>query len=289
MITIGDYCIGDGRTFIIAEIGINHNGDIELAKQMIAAAKEAGCDAVKFQKRTVDIVYTPEELAKPRENPFGSTNGDLKRGLEFGADEYAQIDAYCKEEGILWFASAWDEASLDFLEEFSVPCHKVAAASLTDAGLLKKIRTTGKPVILSTGMSSNEEIEGAVSLLNRDKLILLQCTSLYPPNPNQINLRAMRTLRELYGVPVGYSGHEQDTLISTAAVAMGACVVERHFTLSREMWGSDQKASIEPVEMQELVSNIRVIEEALGSSALCCLPDEIPNKEKLRRVDTLEI
>jgi N-acetylneuraminate synthase len=283
---IGNFELGS-RTFVIAEIGINHNGDLGLAKKMIAAAKEAGCDAVKFQKRTVEVVYTAEDLAKPRENPFGPTNGDLKRGLEFGQDQYAEIDSCCKEHDLVWFASPWDEASVDFLESFDVPCHKIAAACLTDAGLLRKVKATGKPVLLSTGMSEAAEIDKAVKILRTDNLLLFHCVSLYPAPPAKINLRAMRTLAERYGAPVGYSGHELDTVIGAAAVALGAVAAERHFTLDRAMWGSDHKASIEPAEMEEFIRNIRLVERALGTPELRCLPEETPVKEKLRRVDNI--
>ncbi|GHV82978.1 sialic acid synthase [Spirochaetia bacterium] len=284
-VKIGTHTLGNSdRTFIVAEIGINHNGDITIAKKLIAAAKEAGCDAVKFQKRTIEVVYTADELAKPRENPFGPTNGDLKRGLEFGFDQYKEIDAFCKQQGLIWFASPWDEASVDFLEKFNVPCHKIAAASLTDSGLLKKIKSTGKPGILSTGMSSLAEIDKAVQTLGTDNLVILHCVSLYPAPTDKINMRGMKTLMEKYPVPVGYSGHEADTIISASAVTMGACVVERHFTLDRDMWGSDHKASIEPSEMKAMIDNIRLVEKALGSAEIKCLPEEEPVKAKLRRV-----
>ncbi|MDR0379658.1 MAG: N-acetylneuraminate synthase family protein [Candidatus Accumulibacter sp.] len=273
---------------MVAEIGINHNGELALAKKLISAAKQAGCDAVKFQKRTVEVVYTPAELAKPRENPFGATNGDLKRGLEFSREAYREIDAYCKALDILWFASPWDEASVDFLESFDVPCHKIAAACLTDAGLLKKIRATGKPVLLSTGMSELDEIDKAVEILGTDNLLLFHCVSLYPAAPDKVNLRAIRTLTQRYRVPVGYSGHELEAAaISVAAVAMGAVAVERHFTLDRALWGSDHKASITPDEMLEMVKNIRLVEQAMGTPEIHCLPEEIPVKQKLRRVDNL--
>jgi len=285
---IGAYEIGSNNpVFIMAEIGINHNGDSEIAKKLIAAAKQAGCNAVKFQKRTVDVVYTREELAAPRETPFGKTNGDLKRGLEFSLEAYREIDRFCKEQDILWSASPWDEESVDFLEQFNVPYYKVAAASLTDAGLLKKINSKGKPVILSTGMSELSEIDKAVSYLDKNNLLILHCVSQYPATPENINLRAIQTLRERYGVPVGYSGHELDTIISAAAVGMGACAVERHFTLDRKMWGSDHKASIEPDEMKEMIKNIRLVEQALGDPTPRCLPVEEPVKKKLRRVNSL--
>ena len=285
---IGKHEIGNGSpTFIIAEIGINHNGSLELAKKLITAAKQAGCDAVKFQKRTVEVVYTPEELAKPRENPFGPTNGDLKHGLEFSLEAYQEIDRFCKEQDILWSASPWDEASVDFLERFEVPCHKIASPSLTDAGLLRHIKDTGKPVMLSTGMSELSEIDKAVEILGKDKLVLMHCLSQYPASPENINLRAIQPLMNRYGVPTGYSGHELDVVISAVAVGMGACVIERHFTLDRTLWGSDHKASIEPGEMEALVKNIRMVEQALGDSIPRCLPVEVPTKEKLRRVISL--
>jgi len=285
---LGDFVIGEGNpVFIIAEIGINHNGDVKVAKDLIKAAKEAGCNAVKFQKRTVDVVYTVDELKTPRDNPFGSTNGDLKRGLELSHEAYKEIGEYCKELDIIWFASPWDEQSVDFLEEFNVPCYKIAAAGLTDAGLLNRIKETRKPILLSTGMSNIDEIDKAVAILEKSNLLLFHCTSLYPPPPDKINLNAIHTLAERYGVPVGYSGHEFDTLISAVAVGLGAVAVERHFTLDREMWGSDHKASINPAEMTELVKNIRTVEQAMGSKEICCLPEEVPVKEKLRRVDSL--
>jgi N-acetylneuraminate synthase len=288
-VKIGKHEIGgSGKTFVIAEIGINHNGELALAKKLISAAKQAGCDAVKFQKRTVDVVYTPAELAKPRENPFGATNGDLKRGLEFSREAYREIDGYCKALDIIWFASPWDEASVDFLESFDVPCHKIAAACLTDAGLLKKIKATGKPMLLSTGMSELDEIDKAVEILGTDTLLLFHCVSLYPAPPDKVNLRAIETLAERYRVPIGYSGHELEAVaISVAAVALGAVAVERHFTLDRALWGSDHKASIMPGEMLEMVQAIRRVEEALGTPEIRCLPEEVPVKQKLRRVNSL--
>lgn len=285
---IEGYELGNGNeTFVIAEIGINHNGDIEIAKRLIKAAKDAGCNAVKFQKRTVDVVYTEKELAAPRDNPFGLTNGDLKRGLEFSKEAYSEIDRYCKDIDMIWFASSWDEQSVEFLEAFDVPCYKIAAATLTDAGLLRKIKATGKPVLMSTGMSELAEIDKAVALLDKSNLLLFHCQSLYPAPPEKINLRALMTLAERYHIPVGYSGHEQDCIISAAAVALGAVAVERHFTLDRGMWGSDHKASIEPDEMRQMIHNIRLVEQALGNGKIACLPEEIPVKQKLRRVDTL--
>jgi N-acetylneuraminate synthase len=287
-VEIGNYLIGnEQQVFIIAEIGINHNGDLEIAKKLISSAKNAGCDAVKLQKRTIDVVYTQQELTAVRENPFGPTNGHLKRGLEFSLEAYQEIDRYCKAEGIMWFASPWDETSVDFLEQFNVPCHKIAAASLTDAGLLRKIKATGKPVVLSIGMSSLVEIDKAVALLGKDKLLIMHCVSQYPATPENINLKVIQTLKERYGVPVGYSGHELDSVLSAVAVGMGACAVERHLTLDRKMWGSDHKASIEPSEMEAMIKNVRLVEQALGNPIPRCLPVEKPVKAKLRRVDNL--
>lgn len=284
-ISIGDRKIGDEfPAYIIAEIGINHNGDINIAKQLIDTAVNAGCDAVKFQKRTVDVVYSKEELARPRENPFGSTNGELKRGLEFGLEEYKEIDKYCKEKGIQWFTSCWDEASVDFIDQFDVPAYKIASASLTDDELLKYTKAKGKTIILSTGMSTLEEIDHAVEILGKDSLILLHTVSTYPAKYEDINLKAMKTLKDRYDdIPVGYSGHETGIATSSAAVAMGACVIERHITLDRAMWGSDQAASLEPNGLNRLVRDIRLIETAFGSPEIRCLEIEEPVKKKLRR------
>ena len=277
--------IGKGQPcYVIAEIGINHNGDIEIAKELIKKAKDAECDAVKFQKRTVEIVYTKEELEKTRENPFGNTNGDLKRGLEFSQGQYAVINEYCKEIGIDWFASPWDEDSVDFLEQYDVPCYKIASASLTDDGLLQHIKKTGKPIIMSVGMSTEAEVEHAVEVLGSENLILLHTVSTYPAKVENVNLKAIETLNKKYpDIPIGYSGHETDEVVTLAAAVMGACVIERHFTLDRDMWGSDQKASIEPEELSKLVKNIRTIEKAIGTGKIECIEEEIPVKEKLRR------
>ena len=284
-VDINGRCIGENQPcYVIAEIGINHNGDLNVAKELIKKAKEAGCDAVKFQKRTVEIVYTKEELEKPRENPFGPTNGDLKRGLEFSKEAYKGIDRYCKEMNIDWFASPWDEDSVDFLEDFNVPCYKIASASLTDDGLLKHIRSKGKPIIMSVGMSTEQEVEHAVEIVGHEDLILLHTVSTYPAKIENVNLRAIKTLKEKYeDIPVGYSGHEINEAVTLAAAVLGACVVERHFTLDRQMWGSDQKASIEPEELKKLVEDIRTVEKAMGTGKIECIEEEIPVKEKLRR------
>jgi N-acetylneuraminate synthase len=244
-VKIGKKKVGDGQPcFIIAEIGINHNGDINIAKKLIDLAAFAGCDAVKFQKRTIDVVYSAEELAKPRENPFGTTNGDLKYGLEFGLKEYKEIDKYCRGKNISWFASCWDEGSVDFIDKFKVPCYKIASASLTDDELLKHTRAKGRPIILSVGMSTLKQIDHAIEVLGKKDLIILHTCSAYPSDYNELNLKVISALRERYNLPVGYSGHETGIPSSSAAVALGACIVERHITLERSMWGSDQAASL---------------------------------------------
>jgi N-acetylneuraminate synthase len=244
----------------------------------------AGCDAVKFQKRTVDVVYTAEELAKPRENPFGPTNGDLKYGLEFEEEEYEEISAFCKSVKMLWFASPWDEASVDFLEGFEVPVYKVASASLTDDRLLRGIRATGKPVILSTGMSTYAEIDHAVEVLGKEGLVLMHTTSTYPATYNELNLRAIPTMAARYGVPIGYSGHETGIPTSVCAAALGACSVERHITMDRATWGSDHAASLEPNGISRLVRDIRLWEQAKGDGIKRVYEREVPIIKKLRRV-----
>lgn len=284
-VQIGNYLVGDDEPcLIIGEIGINHNGNLDLTRNLICVAKNAGCNAIKFQKRTVDVVYTAEELAKPRENPFGETNGDLKRGLEFGLEQYREIDEYCREVEILWFASCWDEASVDFIQQFPVPCYKIASASLTDDALLRHTRKTGKPLILSTGMSTYEEIDHAVEVLGKEDLILTHTCSAYPSRYSELNLRQIPELRKRYGVPVGYSGHETGIASSVAAVAVGACVIERHITMDRAMWGSDQAASLEPSGVSRLVRDIRLVEESLGTGEKIVQEREIAVMKKLRRV-----
>lgn len=284
VVNIGNKTVGDGfPCFIIAEIGINHNGSVELAKKMIDIAFESGCDAVKFQKRTVDVVYTPEELAKERISVFGNTNGDLKRGLEFGFEEYSKIDKYCKEKGILWFASCWDEGSVDFIEQFDVPCYKIASASLTDDNLLRYTKSKGKPILLSTGMSTMDEIRHAVEILGKDNLIIYHCTSTYPSNAEETNLKAIETLKKEFNCPVGYSGHERGITPSVLAVALGACSVERHITTDRTNWGSDQAASLEKTGLSHMIRDIRQVPALLGNGIKVVYDREIPIKEKLRR------
>lgn len=284
-VVIGGHRIGDGEPcFVVAEIGINHNGDLNTARKLVSAALLSGCDAVKLQKRTIDVVYTPEELAKPRESPFGDTNGDLKLGLEFGHEEYAAIDEYCGIHGILWYASCWDEASVDFIERYDPPCYKIASASLTDDDLLRYHRQYGRPIILSTGMSTIEQINHAVEVLGTEDLILMHATSTYPSQLEELNLRAIPTLKERYQVPVGYSGHEVGLATSVAATVLGACMVERHITLDRAMWGSDQSASVETQGFARLVRDIKAVGKSMGDGVKRVYESEIPVIKKLRRV-----
>lgn len=284
-VQIAHHTVGAGSPcFIVAEIGINHNGDIEMAKKLIDVAVHSGCQAVKFQKRTVDVVYTAEELARPRENPFGPTNGHLKRGLEFGKDQYSVLFNYAHEKKILCSASCWDEKSVDFMEQFNPSFYKIASASLTDKNLLKRHKETKKPIILSTGMSTMGEIRQAVEVLGSDKLIILHCTSTYPSKPEELNLNAIRTFQKEFNCPIGYSGHEVGLATTLAAVALGACVVERHITLDRSLWGSDQSASVEPQGFERLVRDIRSVETALGDGVKIVYESEKPILEKLRRV-----
>jgi N-acetylneuraminate synthase len=287
-IRIGNRLVGDDQPcFIVAEIGINHNGDVDLARRLISVALAAGCDAVKFQKRTVEVVYSAEELAKPRENPFGPTNGDLKYGLEFEQEEYEEIDAFCKSVKMTWFASPWDEASVDFLQRFNIPVYKIASASLTDDHLLRHIRATGRPIILSTGMSTYAEIDHAVEVLGKEDLLLMHSTSTYPASYNELNLRAIPTMAARYGVPVGYSGHETGIPTSVCATALGACCVERHITMDRAMWGSDHAASLEPNGISRLVRDIRLWEQSKGDGIKRVYEREFPIIKKLRRVGAM--
>ncbi|MCK9391021.1 MAG: N-acetylneuraminate synthase family protein [Syntrophales bacterium] len=276
--------VGDGHPcFIIAEIGINHNGDVDIAKKLIDLASFAGCNAVKFQKRTIDVVYKPEELAAPRESPFGKTNGDLKYGLEFELEEYREIDRYCRAKNIPWFASCWDESSVDFIDQFNVPCYKIASASLTDDALLSHTKAKGRPMILSTGMSTLEQIDHAIEILGRNDLVILHATSTYPAYYEELNLSVIPSLRQRYDLPVGYSGHETGIATSVAAVAFGACVVERHITLDRAMWGSDQAASLGPSGVLKMISEIRLVETAKGDGIKRVIEREAPIIKKLRR------
>jgi N-acetylneuraminate synthase len=287
MVSIASNPIGKGNpVYVIAEIGLNHNGDVEIAKQLIDVAADAGCQAVKFQKRT-PLISTPEHMRSvPRETPWGTmTYLDYRYRVEFDRDQYIEIGDYANLRGLDWFASPWDVPSLEFLEDLNVVAHKVASASVTDLELLHAMAATGKPVILSTGMSTIDQIDAAVDVFDPEQLIVLHATSTYPLSPEEANLRMITTLAGRYsGIPIGYSGHERGLQISLAAVALGAVAVERHITLDRTMWGSDQAASLEPSGLEHLVRDIRIIEEALGDGVKRIYPGEIPSLEKLRRV-----
>ena len=284
-VKIADKLIGDNYPcFVIAEIGINHNGSVELAKKMIAIAVTTGCDAVKFQKRTVDVVYSKEELAKERKSVFGNTNGDLKRGLEFDYEQYKEIDEYCKAKKIMWFASCWDEQSVDFMDQFDIPCYKIASACLTDDNLLKYTKSKGKPILISTGMSTMEQIEHAVDILGEDNLIIYHCTSTYPSDSFEMNLKVIPEFKKRFNCPIGYSGHERGISPSVIAVVLGANSVERHITTDRTNWGSDQAASLETSGLYHMVRDIRQVPEILGDGIKVVYPREIPIIEKLRRV-----
>lgn len=284
-VKIGSRMIGDGHpTYVTAEIGINHNGDLEIAKKMIFEAHRTGVDSVKFQKRTPEICVPRDQWEIMRETPWGYISYiEYRRKMEFGQAEYAEIDRYCKELGIDWFASVWDEPSVDFMEQFDPIAYKIPSAALTDTGLLKKLRATGRPLILSTGMSTHDQIREAVALVGTDKLVITHATSTYPCDPNELNLRVILQLRDEFACPVGYSGHEVGLIPSVVAVAMGACVVERHITLDRAMWGSDQAASVEPQGFERLVKYIRVTEASLGDGVKQVYESEISSLKKLRR------
>jgi len=288
VVRVGSTEIGNGKpVFVIAEIGINHNGDVGTAKKLIDVATAAGCDAVKFQKRTPAICVPPEQASILRETPWGTmTYLEYKERIEFGTDEFSEIDAHCRAKNIMWFASPWDVPSVEFLESFNTPVFKIASACLTDDELLGAIRATGKPVIMSTGMSTLTEIDHATSLLDRANLILGQATSTYPCKPEELNLRAIQSLRERYGVPVGYSGHETGLQTTIAAVALGAVFVERHITLDRAMWGTDHAASVEPGGLERLVRDIRLVEQSLGDGKKTVYETEIAIRKKLRRISS---
>ncbi len=288
-VSIGSRVIGGGRpAYVIAEIGLNHNGDVDIAKQLIDVAADAGADAVKFQKRTPEI-STPVHMRDTlRETPWGTmTYLDYRYRVEFTREQYVEVSDHALLRGLDWFASPWDVPSVDFLEDLNVVAHKVASACLTDIPLLQALRDTGKPIILSTGMSTIAQIDAALEVLGTDRLVLMHATSTYPMEPDEANLRVIPTLRDRYpGVPVGYSGHERGLQISVAAVALGAVAVERHITLDRTMWGSDHAASLEPTGLQHLIRDIRIIERALGDGVKRVFPGEQAPMAKLRRVLT---
>lgn len=285
-IRIADRLLGEGQpVYIAAEIGINHNGDLGLARKLIDAAARADCDAVKFQKRTPEMCVPPEQRDMVRSTPWGEvTYLEYRERVEFGVAEYGSIDEHCRSLGLEWFASPWDEESVEFLETFDPPAYKIASATLTDEGLLKSVRSTGRPVVLSTGMSSLEQVDQAVDLLGgTHDLLITHCTSSYPCPPEELNLRMIETLAERYSCPIGYSGHEIGLPTTIAAVALGACYVERHITLDRAMWGSDHAASVEPGGFERLVRYIRVTEAALGDGKKRVYESERPLLQRLRR------
>jgi len=284
-IKLGNRYVGhDFPTYIIAEIGINHNGDIDIAKKLIDTASIAGCSAVKFQKRTPELCVPEEQKNLIRETPWGNmTYLEYRFRVEFGEVEYTEIDRYCSEKGMDWFASCWDVDSIKFMEQFKPICHKVSSALLTDDAFLKKIQGTQRPVILSTGMSTMDEIRHAVSLLGVKGLLIAHSTSTYPCKPEELNLKMIETLKKEFGVPVGYSGHEIGLQTTCAAVAVGACFVERHITLDRASWGSDQAASIEPSGLIRLVRDIRVIEQAFGDGEKRVYESEMDSRKRLRK------
>ena len=285
-VSIGNRKIGDGHpAYIIGEIGINHNGDIDVAKKLMEVAKNAGADAVKFQKRTPELCVPEHQRTQMRDTPWGYiTYLDYRYKVEFGEEAYTEIDRFAKEIGIDWFASSWDIPSLEFIERFNPPAHKLPSALLTDLELLRAYRATGKPLIVSTGMSTLNEIKAALEIIGEENLILCHTTSSYPCPPEELNLRMLQTLREMTSLcPIGYSGHEVGLVPSAVAVALGACLVERHITLDRAMWGSDQSASVEPQGLASLVKYIRVTERSLGDGVKRVYDSELSSLSKLRR------
>jgi N-acetylneuraminate synthase len=272
------------RVFVIAEIGINHNGDIEIAKKLIDGAVQAGCNAVKFQKRTLDLVYSKEYLESPRQSPWGTTQRDQKKALEFGKEEYDEIDKYCSEKGIEWFASAWDTESQKFIRQYDLKHNKIASAVLTNEGLLKEVASEKKYTFISTGMSTLDEIDFAVDLFKKYNCSfeVMHCNSTYPMKNEDANLKMILSLRKRYSCRIGYSGHEVGRIVTTSAVALGATSIERHITLDRTMYGSDQAASIEIPELCRLVTDIRTIEKALGTGEKILTEAEKEVRKKLR-------
>jgi len=284
---VGDRMVGPGQpVYLVGEIGINHNGDLRTALRLIDVARDAGLDAVKFQKRTPRVCTPRDQWDVERDTPWGRmTYIEYRERVEFGQAEYRTIDEYCRERGIDWFASPWDVESVEFLSEYNVPAHKVASACLTDDRLLRALRSTGKTVILSTGMSTAEQIRHAVEVLGSRNTVLLHATSTYPAAPEELNLRVIDTLIGEYpNVPIGYSGHETGLQTTVSAVALGAVLVERHITLDRALWGSDQAASVEPGGLARLVRDVRVVEQALGDGVKRVYPGELTAMRKLRRV-----
>jgi len=271
--------------FFTAEIGINHNGDIEIAKKLIEIASDAGCDAVKFQKRSVEKVYSKDVLDSPRESPWGTTTRDQKLGLEFEKDQYDIINDFCKTKNILWYASAWDEDSQKFLQNYNLKFNKIASAMLTHKKLLEMVANEKKHTFISTGMSTMDEIRDAVEIFKQNNcpFSLQHSNSSYPMKEEEANLKCIKTLQDEFNCDVGYSGHEvAGYLICVSAVVMGATSIERHITLDRSMYGSDQAASLEPIGLRRVISDVRKIESILGDGVKRVWPSEIPVMKKLR-------
>ncbi len=285
-VKVGDRWIGDEYpAYVVAEVGINHNGDMDIVERLVKAGKEAGVNAVKFQKRTPELCVPPEQRNQMRETPWGYiTYLEYRYKVELGKAEYDRIDKLCRESGIGWFASVWDEPSVDFLEEYNPVAYKIPSAALTDHGLLRKVRSTGRPIILSTGMSTMDQIRKAVKVVGLEDVVICHTTSAYPCDPDELNLRMIQTLKKEFDCPIGYSGHEVGLIPSVVAVALGACLVERHFTLDRALWGSDQAASVEPGGFERLVKYIRVTEQSMGDGVKKVYESEIPILKRLRRI-----
>jgi len=283
-VKIGMSNVGAGNpAYIVGEIGINHNGVIDLAKKLIDVAVTSGCNAVKFQKRTPELCVPEDQRNRMRQTPWGYiTYMEYREKIEFGFEEFNEIDRYCRERNIDWFASCWDVEAVKFIEQYDVPCYKISSASLTDRGLLKALRNTGKPLVISSGMSTIEQIRGAVDFLGIDDLIILHCTSTYPCPVEELNLKMITTLKNEFDCPVGYSGHEIGLWPTVATVALGASFIERHITLDRAIWGSDQASSVEPQGLQKLVRTIRTIEGAMGDGIKKVYASEEPIIARLR-------
>ena len=291
-VKIGERFIGESHpVYIIAEIGINHNGSLDIAKKMIDGAVFAGADAVKFQKRTPEICVPADQWLIERDTPWGRmTYIDYKRKTEFTMKQYFEIDQYCRQKGIDWFTSCWDIPSVDFIEQFDTPLYKIASACITDLELLAKIKETGKPVMISTGMSTIKEIDDAVNALGRENIMIAHATSTYPCKPKELNLKMIQTLKGLYPeIPIGYSGHETGLATTYAAVALGAGFIERHITLDRAMWGTDQAASVEIMGLYRLVHNVRDIERSLGDGVKKVYESELNSLNKLRKIKNKEV
>ena len=290
-LTFGDRVVGDGQpTYVVAEIGINHNGSLDLAKRLIDAAADAGCDAVKFQKRTPELCVPAHQRDQMRQTPWGMMSYlDYRLRMEFGVDDYTQLVEHCHSRSIAWFTSCWDESAVDFIEWFEPIGYKIPSAALTDVGLLRRFRQTGRPLILSTGMSTMHQIEAAVEILGTENLLITHATSTYPCPLGELNLRMIDTIRSRFDCPVGYSRHEVGLATTLAAVCLGASLVERHITLDRAMWGTDQAASVEPRGLERLVQYIRDVEAAMGDGVKTVYESEQPVMQKLRRTDRLTL